>query len=68
MKKMSAKSAAKVRKNIINQASEHLKDLQRDGLNATIFKSLVGLLPNPNDASVWEQPDLLHKVQHQAVA
>jgi len=48
----------------INQASDYLKDLQREGWNVNLFESLVGLLPDPNSPSLCEQSDILNNVQH----
>jgi hypothetical protein len=48
----------------IDAANDHLKDLQRTGENAALFKSLVAMLPDPNNPKVWENPALLDTVRN----
>ena len=51
-------------RDVIHAASDHLKELQRSGQNVAIFHSLVLLLPDPNNPTLWENPDLLDTVQN----
>jgi hypothetical protein len=47
----------------MHQASEYLKNLQRDGWNVNLFESVVDLLPDPNGP--WDEwSDVLDDVQH----
>jgi len=43
----------------IHAASDHLKDLQRAGQNVALFQSLVHVLPDPNNPTLWGNPALL---------
>lgn len=52
-------------RDVIDAASDHLKDLQRTGQNVAFFQSLVPLLPDPNNATLWENPALLDTVRNQ---
>ena len=49
----------------LRQASDYLRNIQRDGWNVDLFKSVIDLLPNPNKP--WEDdphnPELLDKVR-----
>ena len=51
-------------RDVIEAASEHLKDLQRTGQNVALFQSLVAMLPDPNNSTSWESPDLLGTVRN----
>jgi hypothetical protein len=51
-------------RDVIHAASDHLKDLQRGGQNVAFFQSLVRLLPDPNNPTVWVNPALLDTVRN----
>jgi hypothetical protein len=51
-------------RDFISAASDHLKDLQRIGENVALFKSLVVMLPDPNNPTLWENPALLDTVRN----
>jgi hypothetical protein len=51
-------------RDVIHAASEHLKELQRDGQNVTLFESLVRLLPDPNNPALWNDSTLLDTVRN----
>jgi hypothetical protein len=48
----------------INSASEHLKDIQRNGQNITLFQSLLPKLPNPNNAALFEDVTVLDTIRN----
>jgi hypothetical protein len=50
-------------RDVISSASEHLKDLQRTGQNIAFFQFLVPMLPDPNNPTLWENPDILDAVR-----
>jgi hypothetical protein len=51
-------------RDVIDAASDHLKDLQRTGQNVALFQSLVPILPDPNNPTLWKNPALLDTVRN----
>ena len=51
-------------RDVLDAASNHLKELQRTGQNLALFQSLVPLLPDPNNPTLWEDAALLDTVRN----
>jgi hypothetical protein len=51
-------------RDVLHAASDHLENLQRTGENVALFQSLVAVLPDPNNAALWDKPALLETVRN----
>ena len=48
----------------INAAGEHLKDIQRNGQNITLFQSLLPKLPDPNNPTLFKDASMLDAIRN----